>query len=46
MVQTVVDGVPTLAGWLSYANAVAGMGAFGTVGGLAFWVVWRVMRPR
>lgn len=46
MVQTVVDGVPTLAGWLSYANAVAGMGAFGTVGGLAFWVVWPVMRPR
>lgn len=45
MVQTVVDGVPTLAGWVSYAKAVAGMGAFGAVGGLAFWVVWRAMRP-
>jgi hypothetical protein len=45
MVQMVVDGVPTFAGWVSYAKAVAAMGAFGAVGGLAFWIVWRALRP-
>lgn len=45
MVQTVVDGVPTLAGWVSYAKSVVLMGAFGAVGGLAFWLIWWVMRP-
>jgi hypothetical protein len=41
MVQTAVNGVPTLAGWLQYAGIVFQFGLCGAVGGLAFWFVWR-----
>lgn len=41
MVQTAVNGVPTLAGWLQYAGIVLQFGLCGAVGGLAFWFVWR-----
>jgi hypothetical protein len=44
MVETIIDGVPTLAGWLSYAKAVSIFGVFGAVSGLAFWLVWRGTR--
>lgn len=37
-VPTVVDGSPTLAGWLHYLETLAQFGAFGALGGLAFWV--------
>jgi hypothetical protein len=44
MVQTMINGVPTVAGWISYIEGVLFMGAFGTLGGLAFWMVWRSFR--
>lgn len=37
-IATVVNGVPTTAGWVNYAKGVAFFGQFGAVGGLAFWV--------
>ena len=45
MVDTVINGVVTTAGWLSYATEVVFMGAFGAIGGLSFWLVWRAMSP-
>ena len=44
MVETMDSGVPTLAGWLSFAKAVLLFGAFGAVAGLSFWLVWWGMR--
>jgi hypothetical protein len=44
MVATVIDGVPTLAGWIRYAKMVGLFGMFGAVGGIAFWLVWHSMR--
>jgi hypothetical protein len=45
-VDTVVNGVPTIARWVSWLESVAAMGLFGAAGGLAFWLVWRNgMRP-
>jgi hypothetical protein len=44
MVATVIEGVPTVAGWISYLQAVAIMGVFGAIGGLAFWLVWMGLR--
>lgn len=40
-VQTMIDGVPTTAGWLQYAGGVGMLGGLGAVGGLCFWLVWR-----
>ena len=45
MVETLIDGVPTAAGWWSYAASVAGMGTLGAVGGLSFWLVLHALRP-
>jgi len=45
MVATMVDGVPTSAGWIAYAKEVTVFGLFGAVSGLAFWFVWWSMRP-
>ena len=45
MVQTMIDGVPTIAGWFSYGKAVAFMGTFGAIGGMSFWLVWWTLRP-
>jgi len=36
-----VDGVPTLAGWIDYAQSVAFVGLFGVIAALAFWLVIR-----
>jgi hypothetical protein len=41
MVQTMVNGAPTFAGWLSWARLVGFFGVLGACGGLAFWLVWR-----
>ncbi len=38
---TVVNGVPTLAGWIEYAYLVGSTGLFGVAGGLTFWVAMR-----
>jgi len=45
MVTTVLNGVVTTAGWISYAKAILFMGSFGAIGGLSFWLVWRLMNP-
>jgi hypothetical protein len=42
-VMTEIDGVPTMAGWLFYANGAATMGLFGTAGGIAFWAALRLL---
>jgi hypothetical protein len=39
---TVVNGVPTPAGWIEYARAVGFIGLFGLAGGLAFWAAMRL----
>jgi hypothetical protein len=39
---TVVNGVPTLAGWIEYALTVGFMGLVGLTGGLTFWLAMRV----
>ncbi|MES2071703.1 MAG: hypothetical protein V4488_15215 [Pseudomonadota bacterium] len=41
IVHSMVDGVPTLIGWVSYGEGVLSMGAFGAVAGVAFWLAWR-----
>jgi len=46
MVVTLVNGVPTFAGWLEWLSTVGFVGALGFIGGLTFWLVWRgSMRP-
>jgi len=45
LVQTVVNGVPTLAGWLDYAWNVLTYSALGALGGLAFWLLWQILHP-
>ena len=44
-VQTMIDGVPTAAGWLQYAQGVVFFAACGALSGLAFWLVLRGMSP-
>ena len=44
--QTMIDGVPTAAGWLSYASGVLMSGAFGIVAGVAFGSTFRYVRKR
>jgi len=39
---TIVSGVPTLAGWLQYAQTVGFMGLIGLCGGLTFWLTMRL----
>lgn len=41
-VQTMIDGAPTVAGWLQYAQGSLYLGAFGLLGGLAFWATLRL----
>lgn len=40
IVSSMVDGIPTLVGWISYVEGTMWMGAMGAVSGLVFWVVW------
>ena len=40
-VTTILDGVPTLAGWLGYVKMLAMFGALGAAGGLVFWLTLR-----
>jgi hypothetical protein len=39
---TVVDGIPTWAGWLEYLQLVGGFGLLGALGALAFWLTLKV----
>jgi hypothetical protein len=45
MVQTMVNGVPTLAGWLDYGWGILTYAALGALGGLSFWLIWRRLAP-
>ena len=40
MVQTMIDGTPTLTGWTDWVLAFTVMGLFGVSGGLVFWLIW------
>jgi hypothetical protein len=40
MVHTMVDGIPTMTGWMDYIFAFTIMGLFSVSGGLAFWLIW------
>jgi hypothetical protein len=40
-VATIVDGVPTLAGWLSYLKLLGIAGSLGAIGGFVFWLTLR-----
>jgi hypothetical protein len=39
---TIVNGVPTLAGWMEYAQSVGFVGIIGLGGGLTFWLTMRL----
>jgi hypothetical protein len=41
MVATIIDGVPTTAGWLQFISISVIAGLFGISGGVAFWLVWQ-----
>lgn len=41
MVQAEIDGIPTLAGWIDYLQAVALMGLLGMIAALSFWLIFR-----
>jgi hypothetical protein len=45
-VPMIVNGVVTLAGWISYIEGVLEFGAYGLSGGLAAWSVWYVTSPK
>lgn len=40
-IQTIVDGIPTIAGWIYYIKSVSVFGAFGVVGAITFWICIR-----
>lgn len=40
-VATMIDGLPTAAGWLRYLGGVSILGAYGISGAAAFWLVQR-----
>lgn len=40
-VETMINGVPTVAGWLQFLGAVSFLGACGVSGAAAFWLVQR-----
>jgi hypothetical protein len=41
-VPTVIDGIPTAAGWLGYLEFVAFLGLVGAFGGFVFWLTFRL----
>lgn len=41
IVQTMVNGVPTVNGWTDWISAFTVMVFFGVSGGLVFWLIWR-----
>jgi hypothetical protein len=40
-VPTIINGIPTLAGWFKYLEFLSILGAFGAVGGFVFWLTLR-----
>ncbi|MEM8493623.1 MAG: hypothetical protein AAF756_22610 [Pseudomonadota bacterium] len=43
-VSTIINGVPTIAGWIGYGKGIAFSGQFGAIGGLAFWCSLRLLK--
>ncbi|MEM6582921.1 MAG: hypothetical protein AAF699_16695 [Pseudomonadota bacterium] len=43
-VETIINGVPTAAGWLQYVKGIIYLGLFGAMGGLAFWCWLKLFR--
>jgi hypothetical protein len=41
-VPTVVDGIPTAAGWIHYSEALVYLGCFGALAGFVFWLVLKL----
>lgn len=41
-VVTIVDGIPTAAGWLAYIQFLAFLGAFGALAGFVFWLALKL----
>jgi hypothetical protein len=41
-VPTVVDGIPTTAGWVHYMELLVYLGSFGALAGLVFWLVLKL----
>jgi hypothetical protein len=41
MMSSMVNGVPTFAGWLSYGKGVLAVGLLGAASGTAFWLAWK-----
>ncbi|RAP57317.1 hypothetical protein [Oleiagrimonas sp. MCCC 1A03011] len=46
MVDYVVNGIPTRAGWRQFLTSTFGFGALGSASALAFWLVWRLCGHR
>lgn len=44
-VDLIVNGIPTAAGWMQFAKDVSIFGGCGAMGGLTFWLVWRLGQP-
>ena len=40
-VPTIVNGIPTLAGWIRYLELLGILGGLGAIGSIAFWLVLR-----
>jgi len=45
MVEYLVDGVPTVAGWWRYAYDVTGIGLLGAVAALGSWLTYARLSP-
>ena len=43
MVEYVVHGIPTHAGWVQYFQSSWGVGLLGAACAIVFWLVWRVV---
>lgn len=41
IVNSMVNGVPTLVGWMSYGEGVLVLGLLGAASGAAFWLAWK-----
>jgi hypothetical protein len=42
-VQTIKNGIPTLAGWIKYFQSLVLFGPFGALGGFTFWITLKLL---
>ena len=45
-IHTMIDGVPTKDGWLEYIYGCLFFGFLGALGGVSFWLTWRILLPK